>query len=248
MTDKLLIYNLGREVPDTAKKTITEGNLKGFTDINPMWRIKRLTEMFGPSGFGWYTEITDQWIEQGTGGGIAAFMKINLYVKYDGEWSKPIPGIGGSMLVNVFSTRGLKNNDEAFKMAYTDAISVACKSLGIGADVYYAKDRTKYDIQEQEVENPKQKVEKAEAPKREKAEKKTALNTKKTEDTVEYATEEQVQKINYYYKDSPETYQKVLQKFKVNNMVQLKRKDAQSLIDRIEAAIAIAKAKAEAAS
>lgn len=241
MTDKLLIYNLGREVPDTAKKTITEGNLKGFTDINPMWRIKRLTEMFGPSGFGWYTEITDQWIEQGTGGGIAAFMKINLYVKYDGEWSKPIPGIGGSMLVNVFSTRGLKNNDEAFKMAYTDAISVACKSLGIGADVYYAKDRTKYDIQEQEAEE-------SESPKEEKTEKNTAPEDRKTEDIVEYATEEQVQKINYYYKDSPETYQKVLKKFKVNNVVQLKRKDAQSLIDRIEAAIAIAKAKAESAS
>lgn len=240
--DKLAIYKLGKEVPDTAKKAITEGNLKGFTDINPMWRIKKLTEIFGPCGFGWYTEITEKWIEQGTGGGIAAFMKINLYVKYDGEWSKPIPGIGGSMLVNVFSTKGLRNNDEAFKMAYTDAISVACKSLGIGADVYYAKDRTKYDLPEQEAE------EESKSPKEEKTEKNTASNGKKTEDTVEYATEEQVQKINYYYKDSPETYQKVLQKFKVNNMVQLKRKDAQSLIDRIEAAIAIAKAKAEAAS
>lgn len=230
--DNLAIYKLGKEVPDTAKKAITEGNLKGFTDINPMWRIKKLTEIFGPCGFGWYTEITNKWIEQGTGGGIAAFVELNLYVRYNDEWSKPIQGIGGSMLVNVFS-KGLKNNDEAFKMAYTDAISVACKALGIGADVYYAKDRTKYDLPEQEEE---------------KTEQNTAPEDRKTEDIVEYATEEQVQKINYYYKDSPETYQKVLKKFKVNNVVQLKRKDAQSLIDRIEAAIAIAKAKAEAAS
>lgn len=29
-------------------------------------------------------------------------------------------------------------------MALTDAISVACKALGFGADVYWAKDATKY--------------------------------------------------------------------------------------------------------
>ena len=46
----------------------------------------------------------------------------------------------------------------------------------------------------------------------------------------------------------PNAYKKVLKKFNINNIVQLKRKDAQSLIDRIEAAIAIEKAKAEAAS
>ena len=35
-------------------------------------------------------------------------------------------------------------NDEAFKMAETDALSVACKKLGIGADIYWAGDNTKY--------------------------------------------------------------------------------------------------------
>jgi hypothetical protein len=36
-------------------------------------------------------------------------------------------------------------------MALTDAISVACKALGMGADVYFEKDRTKYEqpVQEQ---------------------------------------------------------------------------------------------------
>lgn len=29
-------------------------------------------------------------------------------------------------------------------MAYTDALSVACKALGIGADIYWSKDKTKY--------------------------------------------------------------------------------------------------------
>ncbi|HCC35130.1 MAG TPA: hypothetical protein DEQ02_05645 [Ruminococcaceae bacterium] len=35
-------------------------------------------------------------------------------------------------------------SDECFKMALTDAISVSCKALGFGADVYWDKDRTKY--------------------------------------------------------------------------------------------------------
>jgi hypothetical protein len=35
-------------------------------------------------------------------------------------------------------------DDEAYKKAYTDAISVACKALGFAADVYYQEDETKY--------------------------------------------------------------------------------------------------------
>ena len=44
---------------------------------------------------------------------------------------------------------GMYVDDEAFKKAETDAISVACKMLGIGADVYWSEDRTKYDIPEE---------------------------------------------------------------------------------------------------
>ena len=40
MNDNLALYNALRTVPQTAKKEIQAGKLKGFTDINPMWRIK----------------------------------------------------------------------------------------------------------------------------------------------------------------------------------------------------------------
>lgn len=148
--DKLSIYNSVRAVPEEAKKVIQAGNIKGFTDINPMWRIKVLTEQFGPCGFGWYTEITNQWIVAGPDEKQAAFCNINLYVRMGDEWSKPIVGTGGSGFVNVFKGSPV-TSDEAYKMAYTDAISVACKSLGIGADVYWDKDKTKYSEQ---AENP----------------------------------------------------------------------------------------------
>lgn len=142
--ENLEIYNKVRTVPSEAKKSINGGRLKGMTDINPMWRIKVLTEQFGPVGIGWYYEITSQWIEEGANNENVAFTNISLYIKYNNEWSKPIQGTGGSAFI-AKESKGLYTSDECFKMSLTDAISVACKALGIGADVYYEKDRSKYD-------------------------------------------------------------------------------------------------------
>ena len=148
--NNLELYDKFRKVPETAKKNISGGRLQGMTDINPMWRIKTLTEEFGVCGFGWYYEIVDQWLETAMAKDeITANVKINLYVKQGDEWSKPIVGIGGSMLV-ANEKKGLYVNDECYKMALTDAISVACKSLGIAADVYWNKDNTKYNDSKKE--------------------------------------------------------------------------------------------------
>lgn len=140
--ENLYYYNQGREVPETAKKQIQGGRMNGKTDINPMWRIKKLTELFGPCGIGWYYKSVKEWVEQYENS-VAAFVKIELYVKANGEWSMPIQGTGGSMFVEMQKS-GAYVSDECYKMATTDAISVACKQLGIGADVYWDKDTTKY--------------------------------------------------------------------------------------------------------
>ena len=143
MSENLKIYNAVREVPECAKRPIKGGRLKGKTDINPSWRIKVLTEQFGACGIGWYYETIKQWTEQ-VGDEICAFVNIHLYIKVDGEWSKPIFGTGGNKLAEMES-KGIFVSDECFKMATTDAISVACKQLGIGADVYWQEDGSKYD-------------------------------------------------------------------------------------------------------
>lgn len=142
--ENLEIYNKVRNVPDNAKKEIKGGRLRGMTDINPMWRIKILTETFGPCGIGWKYVIKNKWVETAMAKDeITANVEIDLYYIYDGQWSEPIPGVGGSMLV-ANESKGLYVNDECYKMALTDAISVACKALGIGADVYWDSDNTKY--------------------------------------------------------------------------------------------------------
>lgn len=142
--ENMAIYNAARSVPDSAKRQIGAGRLKGKTDINPMWRLKTLTEQFGPCGIGWKYTITDKRLEQGANGEVAAFLDIDLFVKVDGAWSDAIPGTGGSAFV-AKEKNGPYTSDECFKMALTDAISVACKALGFGADVYWEADRSKYD-------------------------------------------------------------------------------------------------------
>ena len=140
--DNLYIYEKVRSVPENAQKPISAGRLKGMTDINPMWRIKVLTEQFGICGIGWKTQILRTWIDEGANGESITNVEILLFVKVDGVWSEGIPGIGGSRLI-AKEKEGLYTDDECYKKAYTDAISVACKALGVGADIYW-NDNTKY--------------------------------------------------------------------------------------------------------
>lgn len=141
--ENLEIYEKSRVCPPNALRPIMGGKLKGKSDINPVWRIKQLTELFGPCGIGWKLCNTKYWTEPGAGGEVSAWCSTELKIKVDGQWSEGIEGVGGSMLVEL--ERGkLATNDEAFKMANTDAISVCCKMLGFAADVYWEADRTKY--------------------------------------------------------------------------------------------------------
>ena len=141
--ENMRIYAELEKTPDNAKKKIGGGRLSGMTDVNPMYRIKRLTETFGPAGIGWYTEEIGRRTETCQSGEVMCFLEINLYIKNGEEWSKPIYGTGGSMLV-ASERNGLRANDEGWKMAYTDALSVCCKALGMAADVYWEAGVTKY--------------------------------------------------------------------------------------------------------
>ncbi len=142
--DNLKIWNAIKQPPASALKQIMGGRLKGKTDISPQWRYKVMTEQFGVCGVGWKYEVSRVWNEPAPEGQVLAFAEIRLYIEQGDSWSDPIPGIGGSMLVEK-EQAGLHTNDEAYKMAITDALSVAMKMLGVGADIYAGLwDGTKY--------------------------------------------------------------------------------------------------------
>ena len=139
------IYAQVQDTPKEAQKSFNNGRFSG-TDINPMWRIKKLTEIFGPCGIGWWTQNVRYRFEKfELTGEIAVFCELELVVvdPYTESKSEPIYGVGG----NMFATQrkaGMQLSDEAMKMAYTDALSIACKALGFSHDIYFQADKTKY--------------------------------------------------------------------------------------------------------
>lgn len=141
------LYVQVQDTPKEAQKSFNNGRFSG-TDINPMWRIKKLTELFGPAGIGWWTDDENYIMEKSDETNeVAVFCTLKLFYKDPdtGEVSHGVTGVGGNKFV-VAQRNGTFCNDEAFKMAYTDALSIACKALGFSADIYYANDRTKYTM------------------------------------------------------------------------------------------------------
>lgn len=127
-------WNNLKAVPLDALKEIGFGKLKGKSDINPQWRYEVMTKEFGVCGIGWKYEIANTWTQE-VKEEILLFVQINLYIKDGEKWSEPIPAIGGDFVIER-DKNGLHGNDEAYKMATTDALGVAMKMLGVAADVY----------------------------------------------------------------------------------------------------------------
>lgn len=155
------LYNKLKVVPQEAIKPIQNGRLKGKSDINPMWRIRTMTEHFGVCGIGWKYVITKQWTET-YGTETKAYCNIDLFIKVDGQWSDAIQGTGGSSEVTM-ERNGSYVSDECYKMALTDALSVAMKALGVGADIYFEKGKSmdyssKYAMQEDLAKTQQQEV------------------------------------------------------------------------------------------
>lgn len=157
--EALKIYKELSQPPKSALREIKAGDLKGKTDINPQWRYEAMTSKFGLVGIGWKYEIQKLWTEPGAKGETLAFAQVAVFVRDPDtkEWSDAIVGIGGSKLINMFSS-GPKSNDEGYKMAVTDAFSTSLKMLGVAADIYAGRwDGSKYrDNSEPQKEEPKQ--------------------------------------------------------------------------------------------
>ena len=138
------LWNKLRTPPKSALKPIQGGRMRGKTDISPQWRLQAMTEIFGACGTGWRYEIKKLRTEDGANDEKMAFALVDLYYKTKDQWSEPVTGIGGNMIIEKES-RGLYSNDEAYKMAVTDALSVAFKAIGMAADVYMGMTDSKYE-------------------------------------------------------------------------------------------------------
>lgn len=138
--DNMRIYNAGRAVPPGAVKKITGGayGKAGLSDINPQWRIEKMTELFGPCGIGWTWQPEDIRIEEGL---CLAHVTVRYREESGGAFSEPVHGYGGTVM-------GKMNDDsDVLKSTFTDAVSNALRYIGIGADVWYKPGRGAADNQ-----------------------------------------------------------------------------------------------------
>jgi hypothetical protein len=126
--------------PKDALKKIEFGPLKGKYDINPIWRFEVMDKVVGPYGEAWGYEIVKLWTEPGSNGEVCVLALVKVVITGD---SYPSYGVGGNLLIQN-TKNGLRTNDEAYKMALTDAIGVALKPYGVAADIYRGRYDTKY--------------------------------------------------------------------------------------------------------
>lgn len=126
---------LGRTDPAHVKKFKRAGGFEG-TAIKPMWSFRRMTEEFGPCGEGWGVNEPSFQVVPGCEGEVLVYCTVSIYYR-NGEHNTPhtVYGVGGDKVV-VKNKYGLSSDDEAFKKAFTDAITNALKLIGVGADVH----------------------------------------------------------------------------------------------------------------
>ena len=150
--NEMEVYDRLAVVPEDARKPIEFGALKGKSDINPQYRIEAMTKEFGLCGIGWKFEILKTEIINCPDGQVMVFMTIAAQVKDGDEWSAPAVGYGGDFIIKLEKGQ-LKPNDEAYKMAETDALGNALKYFGVAASVYRGMHDSKHGRRDEQARN-----------------------------------------------------------------------------------------------
>jgi len=141
MTSKTDLWDrLGKTDPSHTKQFKRSGGFSG-TAIKPMWSYRRMTEEYGPCGEGWGVNEPSFQVVPGPEGEVLVYCTVSIW---HGDRQKIVFGVGGDKVVGK-NKYGLSGDDEAFKKAFTDAVTNALKLIGVGADVHMGMfDDSKY--------------------------------------------------------------------------------------------------------
>jgi hypothetical protein len=143
MSENTKIWDiLGRTDPAHTKAFSRAGGFKG-TALKPMWSYRRMTEEFGPCGKGWGVGKPEFQVVAGPEGEMLVFCTASIWWLEPDAVSEPtgdnpihtVYGVGGDKAVGK-NKYGINSDDEAFKKAYTDALTNALKMIGVGADIH----------------------------------------------------------------------------------------------------------------
>jgi hypothetical protein len=122
---------LGKTDPKHTKGFKRAGGFSG-TAIKPIYSYRRMTEEYGPCGIGWGVgQPTFQTVEAPEGE-VLVYCTVSIW---HGTRENIVFGVGGDKAVGK-NKYGIVTDDEAFKKAFTDAVTNALKLIGVGADVH----------------------------------------------------------------------------------------------------------------
>jgi hypothetical protein len=150
---------LGKTDPKHTKPFTRSGGYKG-TAIKPMWSYQRMTEYFGPCGIGWGPEEPKFHVVQ-AGDEVMVYCHVSMWyvdpkdaAEITSTYRNYVYGVGGDKVYIKSEKRDregkiervdFRSSDEAYKAAYTDALTNAMKMIGVGADVHMGRfDDNKY--------------------------------------------------------------------------------------------------------
>lgn len=121
------LWNKLCTTPPEVTSPYTSVNGVELTAVDPIYRAKKMTEVFGPAGMGWGWEVVREW-DMECGGYRYVYAKVQVwYLDSDSTLRYVGPQIGGSPCTDPA---------EAFKSAVTDGIGKCLSMLGLAADVY----------------------------------------------------------------------------------------------------------------
>lgn len=140
MTSNLKIWDKVRRVPPEHLKGFKRGGGFTGTAIKPMWSIHAMTEQFGACGGGWGIDEPKFQVVQGTNHEVMVYCYVSVW---HGSRENKVFGTGGDKVVSHIRANDQynrperwENDDEAFKKAFTDAVTNALKFIGVGADIH----------------------------------------------------------------------------------------------------------------
>lgn len=145
-SDNLEVWNLVQDTPKEFLKQIPGSSGKQLTEINPTYRVKKMTEAFGPLGIGWKYQIARdlngnliERTEASLVNNQIVFYKVlvEVYIRYENEWVKAAEQWGSAELIEVFNSGKVADKmNDAHKSAMTDALGKLLSHFGVGSDVY----------------------------------------------------------------------------------------------------------------
>lgn len=159
---------LGKTDPKHTKQFLRSGGFKG-TAVKPMESYRRMTEYFGPCGVGWGPG-EPHFYTHNAGDEVMVYCHVPLWYIDPADETKArrgVFGVGGDKILIKSEKKDragkverieYRADDEAYKKAFTDALTNAMKLIGVAADVHMGRfDDSKYvaEMQQEFSEMPK---------------------------------------------------------------------------------------------